>query len=578
MENFKRYPFLAFSVLLFALPLALASDAHSSAPQGMVLRLEVRRVPLDIVVTDKQGNPVRGLKKDDFIIKEGGKTQKALSFDYLDESTSVFVPPKLAPLPADTFVNLPTEPERGPLYVLYYDMVNTPTTVQMEAYNQLLDFVDHAQPGTRFALFGNMAGLHLVLGFTSDHALLRAAILSKGPGPRLPKVFLDGNTHGYEDAGAALSNLKFIAQYLNGIPGRKNLLWVSSEFPIPVGSTMTGHNSNNGVGGGFSSSTMQINDLNYLLSQSIKETYAALATSQVALYPVDLNGVTAGGDSAAEYDHLKSIAAATGGHAYYANNRIDLLLDNAVEDGASYYSLTYSPTNTKYDGSERHIEVTLANKANYTLSYRTLYFGVPDDDPRPTGKTSEVLQTRFVAAKVADNLYANIEHGAPMLHDLLLSVHVTAEGTPTMATAEQMLQLVDSPVYFRTRHKDKPVKPLTPVKLQKYLINYRVIESQLKSTAKHKGAPAMLEFAAAAYDADGRLLNSELNEGVVSPEADTGAKSGALLQGEQELDVPPGAAWLRLAVRDKLNNHTGTLELPLPLKGEPTPQTVAKSN
>ena len=119
MENFKRYPFLAFSVLLFALPLALASDAHSSAPQGMVLRLEVRRVPLDIVVTDKQGNPVRGLKKDDFIIKEGGKTQKALSFDYLDDSTSVFVAPKLAPLPADTFVNLPTEPERGPLYVLY---------------------------------------------------------------------------------------------------------------------------------------------------------------------------------------------------------------------------------------------------------------------------------------------------------------------------------------------------------------------------------------------------------------------------------------------------------------------------
>ena len=60
-------------------------------------------------------------------------------------------------------------------------MVNTPLTQQMEAHKQLLDFVDHAQPGTRFALFANMAGLqHLVQGFTNDHELLRAAILSKG--------------------------------------------------------------------------------------------------------------------------------------------------------------------------------------------------------------------------------------------------------------------------------------------------------------------------------------------------------------------------------------------------------------
>ncbi len=213
------------------------------------------------------------------------------------EAAPAFVPPKIPPLPTNTYVDLPTAPERGPLYILYYDMVNTRPTIQMEAHKQLLDFVDHAQPGTRFALFANVAGLHLIQGFTSDHALIHAAILSKGPGPHLPDVFLYADTYGYQDAGAVLSNLKFIAEYMNGIPGRKNLLWLSSEFPIPVGPTMTGHNSNTGVGGGFSSSTMQINDLSYLESEGIKETYAALATSQVALYPVNLNGVTGGGDT-----------------------------------------------------------------------------------------------------------------------------------------------------------------------------------------------------------------------------------------------------------------------------------------
>jgi len=576
--EFKQYSFRAFYLLLFAFPLATASIAQSPAPPETVYRLEVRRMPLDIVVTDKNGKTVRGLTKDDFLIKEDRKTQKALTFEYLDASAKTFVPPKLAPLPVNTFVNLPTAPERGPLYVLYYDMVNTPLTDQMEAKAQLLDFVDHAEPGTRFALFGNMAGLHMVQGFTSDRERMHAAILSKGPGPHLPNVFLYGDVYGFADSGAALSNLKFLADFLRGIPGRKNLLWLSSVFPIPVGPTMTGHNSNTGVAGGFSSSTMQNNDLTYLQQKGIKETYSALTTSQVALYPVGLSGAIAGGDAVVDGLHADDIAAATGGHSYYGNNRIRALLDKAVENGATYYSLTYSPTNMKYDGSMRHVQVTLAKKNDYTLSYRELYYGVPDDEPQPTARKQAVLQSRFVAAKTADNLYANIEHGAPMLHELLFSAHVAIAGAPRMASADQMLQLEDSPVYFSTRQRDKPLKPLTPVKLQRYQISYGVMDGQLKSAAKDKGIPPMLEFAAAAYDADGRLLNSMLNEGMVSAQTDPGAKSGALFHAEQELEVPPDAVWLRLAVRDKLNNRTGTLELPLPLKAESTLPTMSKVN
>jgi hypothetical protein len=132
-----------------------------------------------------------------------------------------------------------------------------------------------------------------------------------------------------------------------------------------------------------------------------------------------------------------------------------------------------------------------------------------------------------------------------------------------------MLELQDSPAFFRTRKKDQPLKPLAPVKLQKYRIDYGVIDPQLKTHAK--GTPAILEFAAAAYDADGRLLNSVLNEGM--PPADAG-KDGkpAAFHAQQELEVPPGAASIRVAVRDKATNRTGTLEVPLPLKTEPTTQ------
>src|SRR5580692_8526962 len=41
-------------------------DNSLTAPQGPIFQLDVRRVPVDVVVTDKQGNPVRGLTRDDF--------------------------------------------------------------------------------------------------------------------------------------------------------------------------------------------------------------------------------------------------------------------------------------------------------------------------------------------------------------------------------------------------------------------------------------------------------------------------------------------------------------------------------
>jgi VWFA-related protein len=576
----------AFSVIILAVfaaapsaaPQAAAQDNYNSLQQPPLLRLDVRRVPIDVVVTDKQGNPVRGLGKDDFVVKEDKQPQTILSFDYQDGSAPSYVPSKLPPLPANTFVNLPTEPERGPLYILYYDMVNTPMDDQMNAHKQLLDFIDHAQPGARFALFVNATGLHLIQGFTSDHALLHAAILSKGPGPHLPDVFIYGSNYGYTDAGAALNCLKFIADYVNGIPGRKNLIWLSSVFPIPAGPTMSALNTNTGVGGGFSSSTPQINDLTLLLSETIKKTYSAMMRSQVALYPVDLTGLNPENNPAdiiAKEQYEDDIAAATGGRAYYGGNRLKPLVDKAVEDGESYYTLSYAPANSKYDGLARSIEVTLANAKSdhYTLSYRTLYYAVSDDQVQELNK-KDVVQSRSMAAKAADTLYANIEHGAPIMHDLLFSAHFSTVGGPVLATADQMLQLQDSPAFFRTRHKDRPLKPLTPVKLQKYRIDYGVVDPQLKAEAKRTGRPAVIEFAAAAYDLDGRLLNSELNEGLASTDSKGNGKSSSTFRAEQELEVPPGAATIRIVVRDKATDRTGTMEVSLPLK----PEAVAQAS
>jgi VWFA-related protein len=562
---------------------AAAQDNYNSLEQPL-LRLDVRRVPVDLIVLDKQGNPVQGLTKDDFVVREDGKPQQVTWFSAVDGTVPSYVPPKLPPLPANTFVNVPNEPERGPLYIIYYDMVNTPQEDQMAFHRQLLKFVDNAPEGTRMALFVNAAGLHLLQGFTTDRALLRAAIERKGPGPHIPDVFIYGNVYGTSDWGAALSNLKFIAEYMNGLPGRKNLIWMASIFPIPTGPTQVGKAGatasqpaqSGSVGAGGGPETL---DLWALAPETIKQAYAAMMRSQVALYPVSLRGVVGAHnageaeDSIVDDQDMDIMAAATGGKAFYSNNEPDVLVDKAIAHGQTYYYLSYAPTNTNFDGKERKIQVSLVKPNNYTLTYRTIYYAVADDAPAP--KKADPKQTRFLAAKTEDTLYANIEHGAPMMHDLLFSAHFAMVGKPEMATADQMLALQDSPVYFRTRHLDRPQKPLTPVKLQKYVIDYGVIDPQLKVEAKRTGRPALLEFAVAAYDADGRLLNSKLNEGQASTDSKASGKSSSTFRAEQDIEVPPGAASIRIAVRDKATDRTGALEVELPLKAENAAQASA---
>jgi len=561
-----------------------SSSGSTQSDGSYVFRSTVRRVPVDVVVQDKDGKPVLGLKQSDFIVQEDGKDQRILSFDVAGGPATAFVPPKLPPMPPNTFVDLPREPERGPLYILYYDMVNTSQVDQMSFRAELLKFVDNAAPGTRIALFVNAKGLHLIQGFTTDHALLREAILRKGPPPSIPNVFLFGETFGRYDAGAVLSNMNFMAEYLSGLPERKNLIWLASYHPIPVGPTVVGTDltlpssppASGSVGGMGGPATL---DLSELLSDSIKHTYASLMRSRIALYPISLSGVDGsddvrvkgGADAMVDRQNLDTIAASTGGHAFYGSNRSGELIEKAVEHGENYYTLSYSPQNTNFDGSERKIRVTLVKDSkNYHLTYRSVYYAVSDEEVQDLHK-KQVIQQRFLAAKAADTLYATAEHGAPMMHDLLFIAHMTTAGEPRMATPEEMRSLEDSPAFFRTR-KHNP-KPLAPVKLQQYVINYDVIDPRLRAAAKARQEPTVLEFAAAAYNNDGTLLNSILNKGTISTDVQPQGKIDHRFQAVQQLQVPPGAAYIRVVVRNTLNDRTGALEVKLPLK----PQTETAS-
>jgi hypothetical protein len=112
----------AFSI--FSLPLLLSADASGQSQSDIVFKSSVRQVVVDVVVTGSDGKPVSGLKADDFTVAEDGKSQKILSFDNHNFDPVSEPVPARPNLPVNTFMNLPSAPERGPLYVLLLDLLN----------------------------------------------------------------------------------------------------------------------------------------------------------------------------------------------------------------------------------------------------------------------------------------------------------------------------------------------------------------------------------------------------------------------------------------------------------------------
>jgi VWFA-related protein len=559
----------------------------------MVIKENVRRVIVDVVVTDASGRAVRGLGRDDFSIAEDGKPQRALSFDVHDFDAAPESPP-LQPtsLPPNTFMNVPETPERGPLYVILYDMVNMGMDDQGAARKQLLKFISGKPPGVRFAIFVLSDGLRLVQGFTDDPYALFAAMDPKSPRPHVPKVFLYGDNFGVGEVNVIVSAFSQIAHYLNGLPGRKNLIWVTGSLAtsiLPTADPNTGAVS---------------------YGDELKEAISAMARSQVAVYPVDVRGVViphppgmtatdrgalmTSVDTAhiyASYATEDELAIATGGHAFYSSNSLTEALAEATEAGGSYYTLSYAPSNEKYDGQIRKIRVELA-KRGYQLAYRRSYFGNPLGNPagNPDAASrhkNNVASDRAQGAdrKPEDSLFVNLRHGAPMAHQIVFKAHVYPLGAPAKATPEQMTSLAQASSWAGGKNRPAKAKSLPAVPLQAYVVEYALPAQQLKAESPAgAGQRFLLELAAEAFDGDGQMLvgkvdharetvsESPWNVGEGSPAA---SGESTFYRAQQQIAVPLNATSIRIAVKDVSTDRVGTMEVTLPLAPEARTQAAS---
>lgn len=595
------------ATLLLVTPLLLAqppaATGNNQAPQAsaeqsvVTLKQEVRNVVIDVVVTDRHGQPVTSLGKGQFQVFENGVPQNVAFFEQhkSGEAAARAAAQPALELPADVHTNVTPNPTDGPLVVLLLDALNTPSAQQAYVRQQMLDYLKQIPAGTHMAIFTLGNELQLIQGFTSDPAVLKAALdthayptvaalsphegaSSSGEGLRLggvnvamqsnfasTRASLDrfaNEADNFEEEGRiryTLDALNAMGVYLAGIQGRKSLIWFTGSVPWVVNPD-------------FALVTSVVGRVDY--SQDLKDLADLMTVGRISVYPISAGGLITpqgygannpgsafarGGNGGAfgqqemtnqmniagYHMSMENLASATGGRALFNTNGLSAAVVKVETLGENYYTLAYSPTNKRYDGGFRQVEIKVGSP-NLKLEYRRGYYA--DDPAKSTGR-SLILH--------ANPLRAVMQRGAPDATQIPFRV--------------QVKQAPQQPAPGSISDRVGNNAAMLKAPFVRYDFHWNVDVKSIEFTSTPNGLHhAEVDATLDAYDANGVILNNiyaELPLNLNDAEYARLLRTG--LPMKQTLDVPAGLVYLRAGLLDPSNGHTGATEFPLtvePLK------------
>lgn len=308
---------LTFCGFALAQPLARSQQNPQPTPtpaaqQGQDEKevVTIREVRLPVTVLDKNKNTVAGLTKDDFLIYEDKQLQEIRGF-----------------------AGFAVEKDTQPIYVAV--LMDTSGSVagklkfeQESAKSFIYTVTRLRKDRVAFVTFDHE--IKLRQDFTDKLDLLDKAVDSvKKPGTR---------TRFYDAV------WQFCDEKMRSVPGRRVLV------------VITDGDDNN-----YSRATL--NDA-IDIAQRTETTIFAISTKAGLSSAVP--GVEAGMVSSAPDRDLQKLCEETGGSAYFTGDVLELerAFTRISKELRATYLLTYKPTNDKYDGSKRKIEVKLANNRN----------------------------------------------------------------------------------------------------------------------------------------------------------------------------------------------------------------------
>ena len=380
--------------------LAASLLAQQQPPADPVFRTSSNLVLVTVFARDKQGNPLAGLKKEDFTLLENGKPQSISVFDFQNTDAATAVPPaqELAnrPEPAAAIPQGSQRLRDRRLLVLYFDWSSLPAADQVRAKEAAERFIrEQMTPADMVSIVSFSSKLKVDQDFTADKDLL-LELIRKFQSGVMSELAVDnaGDPDASEDAAFAADETEFnifntdrklaaledTARRLGALPEKKALIYFSS------GVSRTGTQN----------------------ESQLRGTINAAVRANVSFYPVDVRGLAAeppGGGAASAgargtgifsgqtqtrqrdrsmqtQDTLTALASDTGGKALLDDNDITTGIRQAQKDLQSYCVLGYYSSDARRDGQFRRVEVRLSPalqaRLGGKLDFRNGYYAEKD--------------------------------------------------------------------------------------------------------------------------------------------------------------------------------------------------------
>lgn len=366
-------------------------------------------------VSDKNGLPLSGLTRDDFVLDEDGVRQDITHFSFVDLPRQAVrtVETPLAPARTDIAGN---ESGSGRSYVIVLDSQHVDPLRTGSVKQQARKFI------TTYVEAGDVVAIVTLGGlghqsFTSDKARL-LAVVNTFVGGKSQSATLnaldsqmraagDGPAKDAEtatkaaDARTLFDSIRAICNTFGTVPGRRRSIVLFSEGIELDMTDMMGTTSANGATAQSASSQAATYAADLLMSQ--RAMFDAARKGNVSLYTIDPRGTSIGEDIMMRASGppsglrsntssppptrdiqkevqrsqgvLRNFADQTGGFAVVNSTDFDRGFSRIVDANSTYYVLGYSPTNPVTNGRYRKISVRI-DRPGASVSARPGYFPV----------------------------------------------------------------------------------------------------------------------------------------------------------------------------------------------------------